>query len=159
MTGIAYAKRHSIWKKSMKCVYRLPTEHVVFGQENEYCHLVTRLNPEKVASVRLLRDGQSLPEKVARPDWLIYDGSSAKLTINAKALKEQDGLTISRWTIQVKNKGGYVNDLVWEEFDIEFVHQHSDVNAENENESRKTFPATLRCGLPKAAMGNFGSHY
>ena len=91
--GAAYAKRNSVWKKSMKCVYRLPTEYVVFGQESEYCHSITRLNPEKVASVKLLRDGQSLPGGVILPDWLLYDISSAKLTIDATALKEQEGLT------------------------------------------------------------------
>ena len=102
------------------------------GQESEYYHSITRLNPDKVASVQLLRDGQSLPGGVIRPDWLIYDTSNAKLTIDATALKEQEGLISSRWTVQVKNKGGYVNHLVWEEFDISLLH-NSHANADDES--------------------------
>ena len=83
--GAAYAKRKYV---------RLPTEHVIFGQESKYCHSITRLSPEKVASVQLLKDGQSLPGGIMRPDWFIYDNSNAKLTIDATTLKEQDGLTI-----------------------------------------------------------------
>jgi len=76
--GAAYAKRNSVWKMCMKCVYQLPTEHVIIGQEKEYCHTITHLSPENVASVKLLRDGKSLPRGILRPDWLIYDNSSGK---------------------------------------------------------------------------------
>jgi len=132
LIGSAGVKRKSIWKKSMKCVFRLPTEYVTFGQESEYCHPITRLNPDQVASVQLLRDGQSLPGGVLLPDWLVYS-PNARITIDAGALKDQDGLKISRWTVQVKNKGGYVNGLVWEEFDIKFVKQLPDANVDNES--------------------------
>jgi len=130
--GIVYAKRHSIWKRNMKCVYRLPTDHIVFGRESEYCHTITRLKPDKVASVKLLKNGQFLPEGMSLPKWLLYDRSSAKLTINATALKEQEGLFNSQWTVQVRNQRGCVNHLVWEEFDIKFVTQHPDSIVEDE---------------------------
>src|SRR5271163_4329573 len=92
-----------------------------------YCHSITRLNPNKIASVQLLRDGKSLPVGIILPEWLIYDASSAKITINAKLLKDQDGLITDRWTVQVKNKGSCVNHLVWEEFDIKFMKQAQNV--------------------------------
>jgi len=121
-----------VWKKSMKCINRLPTEKIVFGRESEYCHTITRINPENPISVQLLRDGHSLPTEMLLPDWLIYDNSSARLTIDATKLKEQEGLISSRWTVQIKNKGGCVNHLVWEEFDIMFVTQLEGVSAEDE---------------------------
>jgi len=124
--GATYAKRNFVWKKTMKCVYQSPTEHVVIGQEEEFCHTITRLTPEQIASVKLLRDGKPLPGGMLRPDWLNYDNTSGKITLDATAVKEQEGLTTSQWTIQVKNRGGYVNDLLWEEFKIEFVHQLPD---------------------------------
>jgi len=114
--GASYA----VAKKSIRYVNRLPTEFIIFGQASDYCHTVTRIHPEKLVSVRLLRDGKSLPAGVLLPDWIIYDNSSAKLTIDAKALKQQDGLISSRWTVQIKNKGGCVNRFIWEEFDIKF---------------------------------------
>jgi len=127
---LAYAKSNVIWKKSMKCLYSLPTEYVVFGQESEYCHSITHLSPDKVASVKLLRNGQLLPDDISLPAWLIYDISSGKLTIDAKTLKEQDQdeLSMNRWTIQVKNRGFCVYDLIREEFDIEFVRQFPEMN-------------------------------
>jgi len=115
----------------MKCVYQLPAEYVVFGHESEFCRWITILNPDKVASVTLLRDGQSLPGGVVRPDWLIYDTDNANITIDETKLKNQEGLVSSRWTVQVKNKGGYVNGLVWEEFDIKFVKQLPDANVDS----------------------------
>jgi len=133
IAGAAYAKRNAVWKKGMKCTYQLPAEYVVIGQESEFCRRITRLNPDKVASVTLLRDGQSLPGGVVRPDWLIYDTGSANLNIDETKLKEQEGLVSSRWTVQVKNKGGYVNGLVWEEFDIKFVKQLPDANVDGES--------------------------
>jgi len=136
LIGAAGVKRKSIWKKSMKCVFRLPTEHVIITDASKYCHSITRLNRDQVASVQLLRDGQSLPGGILLPDWLIY-APNAKITIDAVALQDQDGLTISRWTVQVKNKGGCVNGLVWEEFDLKFVHQLSDANVDGE--SRDTY--------------------
>jgi len=132
IAGAAYAKRNAVWKKSMKCVYQLTAEYVVIGQESEFCRRITRLNPGKVASVTLLRDGQSLPGGVVRPDWLIYDTGSANLTIDETKLKDREGLVSSRWTVQVKNKGGYINGLVWEEFDIKFVKQLPDAGVDDE---------------------------
>ena len=132
LVGGVCIKHKSIWKKSMKCVFQLPTDYVTIGQESEYCHSITRLNPNKIASVQLLRDGKSLPVGIILPEWLIYDASSAKITINAKLLKDQDGLITDRWTVQVKNKGSCVNHLVWEEFDIKFVTQLSYTNADDE---------------------------
>jgi len=120
VAGAVYAKRNVIWKKTMKCVYKQPTKHVVFGQESGFCHTITRLNPANVGSVKLLRNGCSLPGKASLPAWLIYDSDSATLTIDSVKLMKQDGLTNDRWTVQVKNKRGYVNGLVWEEFDITF---------------------------------------
>jgi len=120
VVGAVYAKRNAIWKRTMKCVYKQPTKHIVFGQESSFCHPISRLNPANVGSVKLLRNGCSLPGKASLPAWLIYDSDSATLTIDAGALEKQDGLTNDRWTVQVKNKGGYVNGLVWEEFDITF---------------------------------------
>jgi len=120
VAGAVYAKRNAVWKKTMKCVYKQPTKHVVFGQESSFCHSIIRLNPANVGSVKLLRNGCSLPGKASLPGWLIYDSDSATLTIDAAKLMKQDGLTNDRWTVQVKNKRGCVNGLVWEEFDITF---------------------------------------
>jgi len=120
VAGAVYAKSNAVWKRTMKCVYKQPTKHVVFGQESSFCHPITRLNPANVGSVKLLRNGCSLPGKVSLPGWLIYDPDSATLTIDAGKLANQDGLTNDRWTVQVKNNGGCVNGLVWEEFDITF---------------------------------------
>lgn len=118
-----YAKRDFVWKKTMKCMYALPTEQVTLGMEKEYCHTITRLKPEKVESVKLLRDGVTMPGGALRPDWLLYDVTTGKLTIDAKILKDQDGLMSSRWTVRVKNRHSCVNGLVWEEFELQFVSQ------------------------------------
>jgi len=132
IAGAAYAKRNSIWEKSMECVYRLPVDYVVIDKASEYLHRIRRLDPEKVASVELLRNGKTLSGGMLLPTWLVYDNSTANITIDAGALKDQDGLTTSCWTVKVKNKEGYVNGLVWEEFDIKFVKQLSDANVDDE---------------------------
>jgi hypothetical protein len=118
ITGAAYTKRNAVWKKTMKCVYQLPAEYVVIGQESDYCHHIG-LDPKKVASVTLLRDGKPLPGGVVRADWLIYDTTSANLTIDETKSKDQEGLVSSNWTVEVKNRGGYVKQA----FDIKFVRE------------------------------------
>lgn len=128
-----------VGKKSMKYVNRLPTESIVFGQESDFCHTITRLKPGNRVSVQLLRDGKSLPAAVLLPDWLIYDHTDARLTIDATTLKEQDGLIISRWTVLIKNKGGCANLLIWEEFDIKFITQFNSIA---DDHSRKKFRST-----------------
>lgn len=43
IASAAFLKRDFLWRKSMRCVYKLPTEYVVVGQESDYCHSVRKI--------------------------------------------------------------------------------------------------------------------
>lgn len=121
------AARNILWNKSMRCVYRLPTEEVVVTEAENYCYTISRLEPGMVASVKLLKD----KEELLGEHWLFHNRLTGKLRIDKEKMLNQEGLIESCWTVQITNKGIF-GGRNCEEFDFKFLRKAMDFNPESE---------------------------
>ncbi len=82
LLAAAYRYYDLLWNTFCGRWYRLPEQYAVVEQEPAYQWLFSecaRLQGKKIKKVRVLKDGDVLPDKKLRPKWLLHDTDDGAL--------------------------------------------------------------------------------